>query len=99
MHGYILDVSCSGARIVVEKELTAMVTHISMGVMLSAAGLERDMTVLAKVVAASKTSDEHPDYHFAYGLQFLDLQAIDQYFLQAFCHKLELQARQLSCYR
>tara|TARA_R110000868_G_scaffold408964_2_gene693502 strand:- start:91573 stop:92280 length:708 start_codon:yes stop_codon:yes gene_type:complete len=97
MHGHILDVSCAGARIVVEKELTAMVTQISLGVMLSLPSLERDMTIMAKVVKASAISSDHPDYPFAYGLRFVGLPAIDSYFLQAFCYQMELQGRQLLC--
>ena len=97
MHGYMLDVSCSGARLVLEKELTSMVTQVSLGVMLSMPGLERDMTVMAKVCKASKTSEDYPDYKFAYGVQFCELSGIDEYFIQAFCARLELQNRQLNC--
>ena len=97
MHGYMLDVSCSGARLVLEKELTNMVTQVSLGVKLSLPGLERDMTVLAKVCKSSQASDEYPDYKFAYGVKFTDLAAIDEYFIQAFCARLQLQNRQLIC--
>ncbi|MGK0441391.1 MAG: c-di-GMP-binding flagellar brake protein YcgR [Pseudohongiellaceae bacterium] len=97
MHGYVLDVSCSGARVVVEKELTKMVTQASVGVKLSIPGLERDMTLMAKVRKESKKDESHPEYGFAYGLKFIDFSKIDQYFIQAFCYRMELQARQLLC--
>ena len=93
MHGYILDVSCSGARIVVEKELTKMVTQV----MLSIPGLERNMNLMAKVCKNSKPSEDYPDYSFAYGIKFSDLNETDKYFIQAFCSRLELQSRQLLC--
>lgn len=97
MHGYLLDISISGARMLVEKELTKMVTSIKLGVFLSIPGLERDLTLQAKVCKVSTRSEEYPDYPFAYGIKFLELNEIDRYFLQAYCYQLQLQARQLLC--
>lgn len=97
MHGHMLDVSCSGARIVVEKELTTMVTQISVGVLLESQGLKRDMNLAAKICSKAKTSSDYPDYGFAYGITFVDVDEVSQYFLQAFCFQMELQSRHLIC--
>jgi hypothetical protein len=97
MHGYILDVSYSGARIVVEKELTKMVTQASVGVKLSLPGLERDMTLMVKICKASTIDSGHPEYNFAYGVRFVELSDTDNYFIQALCSRMELQSRQLLC--
>ena len=97
MHGYMLDVSASGARIVVEKELTKMVTQISVGVLLENQSLSRDMTLNAKICKKAQLSSEYPDYSFAYGIEFCDLNETDAYFIQALCLQMELQSRQLIC--
>ena len=95
MHGYMLNVSCLGARIVVEKELTSMVTLISVGVFLNIPGLERNMMLNAKICKQAPPSDEHPEYGFSYGIAFESLDDTDKYFLNAFCFQMELQSRQI----
>lgn len=83
--GYMLDVSRGGARLVLEKELTAMVTSITIGVMLSCEELERDLELSAKVRNQSRVSDDHPDCNFAYGVEFIELGEMETLFLRYFC--------------
>jgi hypothetical protein len=85
IHGYMLDVSRNGARIVLEKELTTMITKIDMGVMLGEQDLTRDMTLIGEVRNKAALSKQYPDCSFAYGIEFVEKNDIDTLFLQAYC--------------
>ncbi len=85
VHGYMLDVSKSGARIVLEKELTTLITKIDIGVLLDEQELKRDMTLLGEVRNKAALSEEYPDCSFAYGIEFVEKTEIDALFLQAYC--------------
>ena len=85
MHGYMLDVSEHGARIVVEKELTSMITQIDVGVQLSAHALERNMTIIAQVRNNAALAEDYPDCGFAYGIEFIEVDAADGLFMTAYC--------------
>lgn len=91
IHGFMLDVSRGGARLVLEKELTGMVTKVSVGVMLSAQELERDMTIMAEVRQSAELSDHYPECGFAYGVEFVDVDPVDALFLR--CYNLQEVAR------
>ena len=97
IHGYMLDVSTGGARLVVEKELTAMVTKISVGVMLATADLERDMTLTAQIRRQCELSPYHSDCKFAYGVEFIDIGEVDRLFLRSFCQHHILNNNVLLC--
>jgi PilZ domain/Flagellar protein YcgR len=97
IYGHMLDVSTSGARIVVEKELTKMVTKIDLGVMLSKDDLERDMNLTAQIRKPSELSEYHSECGFAYGVQFLELNAEDELFLRCFCQHNQLSDNILLC--
>ncbi len=83
--GYMQDVSYGGARLVLEKELTAMVTTISIGVMLESEGLERNMTLQAKVRNNAELAKDYPNCGFAYGVEFTEIDPVDDLFLRTFC--------------
>lgn len=93
MSGYMLDVSMRGARLVLEKELTSMVTKISIGVMLSAGDLQRDISVMAKVKNQSRPVDDYPECQFAYGVEFIELGDMEDLFLRSFCQQEQLRKR------
>ncbi len=95
--GYMLDVSYGGARLVLEKELTAMVTKLEVGVMLSTEGLERDMTLIGEVRNKAALSEDHPDCGFAYGVEFTEVKPDDDVFLRCFCLQQQMQGRIVSC--
>ena len=97
IHGNMLDVSRSGARLVLEKELTTMVTKISLGVMLESQGLERDMTLTAKVTNTAETSDLYPECSFAYGVEFIEMDEIHDLFLRSYCLQEINRGRALLC--
>lgn len=97
LHGYVLDISQQGACIVVEKELTKMVTEVTLGVCLSMDHLTRDMNLSAKLSRRLPAAEQHPDYHFSYGVSFLNVTDIDQYFLAAFCQGMVLKNNQVLC--
>ena len=97
--GYMLDVSYGGARLVLEKELTAMVTKISIGVMLSAQDLERDITVMARIKNQSKRADDYPHCSFAYGVEFIELGELEALFLRSFCQQQQLRGRVVPIYK
>lgn len=97
IHGHMLDISENGARIVLEKELTKMVTKITLGVYLSNFGLERDVTVEAVVRNKAKTHPDYPECTFAYGVEFIELNPIERYFLQSFCLNHQIRKKQLLC--
>ena len=83
--GYMLDVSYGGARLVLEKELTKMVTKISLGVMLSNDELKRDFTLMAEIRNPSSPVDDYPKCQFAYGVEFIEVNEVDDLFLRSFC--------------
>ena len=93
MSGYMLDISLGGARLVLEKELTAMVTKLSIGVMLSAGDLERDIVVMAQVRNHSKPVDDYPQCHFAYGVEFIEVGEVESLFLRSFCQQEQMRKR------
>ena len=97
IHGNMLDVSRGGARLVLEKELTTMVTQISLGVMLESQGLERDMTLTAKVSNTAETSDLYPECGFAYGVEFIEIDEVDDLFLRSYCLQEINRGRALMC--
>lgn len=84
IHGYMLDVSRNGARIVLEKELTALITKIDIGVMLAEQNLKRDMALTGVVRNKADLSLGYPDCSFAYGIEFIEKNEIDSLFLQAY---------------
>ncbi len=95
--GYMLDVSVGGGKIVLEKELTNMVTKIDVGVMLSQPGFERDMTLQAKVKNNAELSEWYPECGFAYGVEFIDIDSVNALFLQAYCLRSTLDNKALLC--
>lgn len=93
MSGYMLDVSEGGARLVLEKELTAMVTKLSIGVQLSAVDLSRDITLMAQVRNPAKTSEDYPECQFAYGVEFIEVGDLEALFLRCFCQQEQARKR------
>lgn len=97
LHGYMLDVSLSGARIILEKEITSMVTELSVGVMLDSQGLERDMELTAEQRKPAELSEQYPECGFAYGIEFKALTEIDELFLRSFTQQEVARGRALMC--
>lgn len=97
IQGYMLDVSLGGARIVLEKELTAMVTKISIGVMLTSEGIERDLTLMAEIRKPAELSKDYPECGFAYGVEFISVELVDELFLRAYCLQEVNRGRALLC--
>ena len=95
--GAMLDVSEGGARIVTEKELTAMVKKLTLSVSLAGLGMKKDLSIDAVLKNQAATSSDYPKYGFAYGIAFIGLEAVDEYFLQAFCLNHILQDKILMC--
>lgn len=95
--GYMMDVSYGGARIVLEKEITAMVTSLNIGVQLSAGGLERDMKLVAEVRNDAALSEDYPECGFAYGIEFIKIEDVDDLFLRCFCLNEKERGRALLC--
>ena len=97
IHGHMLNSSYGGARLVLEKELTNMVTKISIGVKLESEGLERDMTLMAELRNKAELADDYPECGFAYGVEFIDVDAVDDLFLRCFCLQEINHGRELMC--
>ncbi len=97
LHGYMLDVSLSGARIVLEKEITSMVIELSVGVMLDSLGLERDMELTAEQRKPAELSEMYPECGFAYGIEFKALDEVDDLFLRSFTQQEVARGRALMC--
>lgn len=95
--GYMMDVSYGGARLVLEKELTNMVTKINIGVMLESEGLERNMTLTAELRKKAELANDYPACGFAYGVEFIELNEVDDLFLRCFCLQEINQGRELMC--
>jgi c-di-GMP-binding flagellar brake protein YcgR len=91
--GHMLDVSRGGARLVLEKELTSIVTKLEIGVMLSAQDLERDITLTAQVKNQAKTVEQYPECGFAYGVEFTEVAELEALFLRSFCLQEQLRGR------
>lgn len=97
IHGNMLDLSEHGARVVLEKELTNMVTKVELGVYIEGGGMKRDMTLFAQLKNTAPISDDYPDCGYGYGLKFIERRAADAYFIKAYCQQLQLQGRGISC--
>ncbi|WP_101759952.1 PilZ domain-containing protein [Oceanicoccus sp. KOV_DT_Chl] len=95
INGFMLDVSVTGAKIVLEKEITSMVTTMTVGVMLSAQGLERDMELTAELRNKTEPSEAYPECGFAYGIEFINQDEINALFLHAFCLQEVIRGRAL----
>ncbi len=93
--GYMLDVSYGGARLVLEKELTAMVTKITIDVMLASPEMEREVTLAAQVRNRSTPVTDYPRCQFAYGVAFMALGDTEALFLRGFCLQEQLRHRVL----
>lgn len=87
INGFMLDISEAGARIVLEKELTAMVTELTIGVALSAGDLDRNIEVTAKVKRSTEIAPEYPQCGFAYGVEFTAVGELEGLFLRCFCQQ------------
>jgi len=97
IHGYMLDVSYGGSRLVLEKELTAMVTKINVGVMLESDDLKRDISFTAEIRNSAELSEDYPDCKFAYGIEFAEVDSVDDLFLRAFCMQQINRDKELLC--
>lgn len=97
INGYMKDVSVEGARIVLEKELTPLVTKSSVGVMLSSLDVSRDMTLTAQVRNNAELADDYPECGFAYGIQFIELDDADASFLRILSLQESLRGRGILC--
>ncbi|MEE8060030.1 MAG: PilZ domain-containing protein [Pseudomonadales bacterium] len=97
IHGHMMDVSYGGARIVLEKQLTTMVTKISIGVMLESEGLERNMTLTAEICDQAELAKDYPECGFAYGVEFIAVDLVDNLFLRSFCLQEISRNRELMC--
>jgi c-di-GMP-binding flagellar brake protein YcgR len=97
IHGFMLDVSRGGARLVLEKELTSMVTKVSVGVMLESQGLERDMTIMAELRKSAEVSDNYPECGFAYGVEFIEVDPVNGLFLHCYTLQEVARGRALLC--
>lgn len=97
IHGYMLDVSENGCRLVLEKELTSMIIKIDIGVNLSEQGLERNMTLVGEMRNKSKPSKDYPGCTFAYGIEFKEIEDVDKLFLKAYCLQEIVNEKSLLC--
>jgi c-di-GMP-binding flagellar brake protein YcgR len=95
--GHMLDISYGGARLVLEKELTTLVTKITIGVMLESEGLEKNISLKAEIRNKSALSEYHPDCTFAYGVEFVGVDPVDDLFLRAFCLQEVNRGKALLC--
>lgn len=96
--GYMLDISQGGARLVLEKELTAMVTTLTVGVMLESQDISRNIEIQAKVAKPSKPVEDYPECSFAYGVEFTELGEIEKLFLRCFCLQQQAAGKVLPLY-
>jgi len=95
--GHLLDVSVNGGRVVLEKELTSMITQIDVGLMLSYRKFERDLNLVAKIRNSAPLSDNHSECGFGYGIEFVEINEVDKLFLQAYCLQSELDSKSMLC--
>ena len=95
--GYMKDVSVEGARIVLKKELTPLVTKSSVGVTLSSLDVSREMVLIAQVRNEAELSDDYPECGFAYGIQFIELDDADASFLRILSLQESARDRGILC--
>lgn len=96
--GHMLDISRSGARLVLEKELTAMVTSLTVGVMLEAGDLKKNLELQAKVARPATKSEDYPECNFAYGVEFTESGELETLFLRCYCLQQQAAGKLLPLY-
>ena len=97
IHGQMLDVSASGANIVTEKKLSKIITKVTIGALLSISGLEKNLNLTAVIRQINKPSKGHAQYNYAYGIQFIEIEEINDLFIRLFIHEVVENEGALLC--
>lgn len=84
LSGLVLDVSETGARIALEKELTAMVNQVKLGFDLPALGKLRSLTINGVIRQALPIDAQQYGFRYAYGVEFIELDDLSSLALHVF---------------
>jgi hypothetical protein len=84
MRGLVLDMSETGARIVVEKALTAMVNQVELSFDLPAMGKLRPILINGVIRQNLSIDPQQYGFAFAYGVEFLELDDLPSLALHVF---------------
>lgn len=84
LYGLVLDISETGARIAVEKELTALVNQVALSFDLPAMGKMRPLTINGVIRQSLPVDPQHYGFGFAYGVEFIELEDLPSLALHVF---------------
>lgn len=89
MPGRFVDISINGARIALQKELSAAVPQIAISARLVVAGTGQELQVKAAIRRAFGRDDTMADRPFVYGVSFEEVPPLQTLLILALCHELQ----------
>ncbi len=89
MPGRFVDISVNGARIALQKELSAAVLQITLSAKLIVAGTEQELEVAATIKRAFGRDETMADKPFVYGVSFEKMPPLQTLLVLALCHELQ----------
>lgn len=89
MPGRFIDISVNGARIALQKELSAAVQQITLTADLVVAGTQQELAVNACIKRAFGRDENTPDRPFLYGVSFENVPPLQTLLILALCHELQ----------
>ncbi|MET0377844.1 MAG: flagellar brake domain-containing protein [Spongiibacteraceae bacterium] len=89
MPGRFVDISVNGARIALQKELSAAVLQITVSAQLVVAGTQQEMEVTATIKRAFGRDETMIDKPFVYGVSFENMPPLQTLLVLALCHELQ----------
>lgn len=89
MPGRFVDISVNGARIALQKELSAAVLQITVSAKLVVAGTEQELEVAATIKRAFGRDETMADKPFVYGVSFENMPPLQTLLVLALCHELQ----------
>jgi hypothetical protein len=89
MPGRFVDISVNGARIALQKELSAAVPKVTLSAQLVVAGTQQELAVTAAIKRAFGRDETMADKPFVYGVSFEDMPPLQTLLVLALCHELQ----------
>jgi hypothetical protein len=86
--GRFCDISLNGAKLALERELTATASQVTLTATVTVAGMAQQLEVQGHIQRAFGREDKVPGCPFGYGIAFAALPPPQRLLLLALCHEL-----------